>query len=220
MQTIIGVPQGSIRGSLFFNIFLNDLLLINLRSIVCNFADDNALCYCGETTESVIKNLQSDLKIVLKWFRNNEMMTNPEKFQSMWLGKHKPLKTEIDGFQLESAKSVNLLGITIDHNLTFDTHVSNIFKTASAKVKSLSRMINALDEKQAKLLYNSFILLQFNYCSIIWIFSIKISHKKMEQIEKRGLRTVYNESHMSLEDLLIHDEGISVHGKHINTFLN
>ena len=115
---------------------------------------------------------------MFKWFRNNQMMTNPDKFQYMWLGKHKPLKIEIEGFQLQSAKSVNLLGITIDHNLTFDMHVSNIFKTASARVKSLSRIINALDEKQAKLLYNSFILLQFNYCSIKWIFSSKISHKK------------------------------------------
>ena len=54
------------------------------------------------------------------------MMINPGKFQYMLLGKHKPFKIKIDGFQLESAKSVNLLGINIDHNLTFDTHVSNI----------------------------------------------------------------------------------------------
>ena len=31
----------------------------------------------------------------------------------MLLDKHKPLKTEIEGFQLESARSVNLLGITL-----------------------------------------------------------------------------------------------------------
>ena len=78
------------------------------------------------------------------------MMANPGKFQYMLLGKHKPLKIEIEGFQLESAKSVNLLGIITDHNLTFDTYVSNICKTANAKVKSLTRIRNALDEKQAK----------------------------------------------------------------------
>ena len=61
---------------------------------------------------------------MLKWFGNNQMMVNPGKFQYMLLGKHKPLKIEIEGFQLESAKSVKLLEITIDHNLTFDVHLS------------------------------------------------------------------------------------------------
>ena len=99
-------------GPLLFNIFLNELLLINLRSNVCNFVDDSTLYYCGETTENVIKNLQSYLKIVLKCSRNNQMKANFGKFQYMLLGKHKPLKTEIEGFQLESAKP-NLLGITL-----------------------------------------------------------------------------------------------------------
>ena len=51
---------------------------------------------------------------MLKWFRDNEMISNPRKFQYMLLGKSKPLKIEIVGFQLESAKSVNLLGMTFD----------------------------------------------------------------------------------------------------------
>ena len=41
MQTIIEVPQGSIDRSLLLKVFLNDLLLVNLRSIICNFADHN-----------------------------------------------------------------------------------------------------------------------------------------------------------------------------------
>ena len=45
------------------------------------------------------------------------MMENSGKFQYMLLAKRKPLKIEIEGFQLQSVKSVNLLGITIDYNI-------------------------------------------------------------------------------------------------------
>ena len=121
----------------------------------------------------------------------------------MLLDKHKPLKTEIAEFQLESAKSVNLLGITTNDNLTFDTHVSHICKTASTKVKNLSRIRNALDQKQAKLLHNSFILPQFNCCSKISMFCSKTSDKKIEQNTKKSLRIAYNDPRMSLEEQLI-----------------
>ena len=90
-------------------------------------------------------------------------MANPGKFQCMLLGKHKSLKIEIEEFQLEPPKSVNLLGIKID------THVSNICKTA-IRIRRLSRIRNALDKKLAKILCNSFVLSQLNYCSIIWMF--------------------------------------------------
>ena len=52
---------------------------------------------------------------MLKGFGNNQMMANSWKSHYMLLGKHKPLKIETDGFNLESAKSVKLLG-------TFDNH--------------------------------------------------------------------------------------------------
>ena len=67
-------------------------------------------------------------------------MASPAKFQYMLLGKQKPLKIENEGFKLEVAKSVKLLGLTIDQNFIFDNHMSNMFKIASAKIKSLSRI--------------------------------------------------------------------------------
>ena len=116
------------------------------------------------------------------WEQSNE---NSGKLQYTLLGKRITLKIEIELFQLESAESVKLLGITIDHDLACDTHESNICKTTSAKVKSLSRIRNALDEKQANLLYNSFILSQFNCCSIIRMLCSKTSNKKNEQMQKK-----------------------------------
>ena len=67
--------------------------------------------------EKLLKTLKKtlDLKVMLKGFGNNQMMANSWKSHYMLLGKHKPLKVETDGFNLESAKSVKLLG-------TFDNH--------------------------------------------------------------------------------------------------
>ena len=35
-----------------------------------------------------MKNLQADLKIALNWFKKNQMMANPGKFQFMILNKN------------------------------------------------------------------------------------------------------------------------------------
>ena len=82
----IGVPQGSVLGPLLFNIFINDLFLISLKSEICNFADDNTIFACGNTIQEIVIKLENDLGLLLDWFAKNGMIANPEKFQIMFLG--------------------------------------------------------------------------------------------------------------------------------------
>ena len=88
LKILQGVPQGSILGPLFFNIFLNEILWFIEKTDICNFADDNTIYSCAKSVDDVMENLQSDLKIALKWFKDNQMMANPGKLQFMILSKN------------------------------------------------------------------------------------------------------------------------------------
>ena len=88
LKILLGVPQGSILVPLLLNIFLNDMLWFVEKTDICNFADDNTIYSCAKSVNDVIENLQSDLRIVLKWFKDNQMIANPGKFQFMILSKN------------------------------------------------------------------------------------------------------------------------------------
>ena len=133
------------------------------KLIFAIFAEGNIIYSCAKSVNVVIENLQSDLKIVLKWFEDNQMMANPGKFQFIILSKNLINKLfVIDNKTIKSSKSVKLLGLTIDNKLNFGININSICKVASAKIKGLGRIRNRLSLLQAKILYDSFILSPFN----------------------------------------------------------
>ena len=190
------------------------------KTDIWNFADDNTIYSCAKSVNDVIENLQSDLKIALKWFKYNQMMANPGKFQFMILSKNTINKSiTISNKTIESSKSVKLLGLIIDNKLNFGTHINNICKVASAKIKGLGGIRSRLNLSRAKILYNSFILSQFNYCCLDWMFCSKTLQNEINQIQKRALPIVYNEPNLNLDKLVELEKSITIHIKNIITLL-
>ena len=92
--------------------------------------------------------------------------------------------------------------MTIDKKLTFDKHVSDLCRKASAQLNALYRFKNILPYQAKSVLVQSFIYANFNYCPLLWHFSSSKSLLKVEMIQKRALRFLYNDTDSSYEILL------------------
>ena len=163
------MPQGSILGPLPSNIYVNDLIYFIQNTEICYFADDNTIYSCGTNLDGIVIDLEEDLFQALEWFESNRLVATPSKFQMMLLGtkRNDKLCMEINGATVCPSASVKLLGITIDAGLNFDQHVKTLSQKVNKYIKAFSRV---LDLNKAKLLHNSFLLSNFNYCPLIWIF--------------------------------------------------
>ena len=211
-----GVPRGSILGPLLFNVFINDLFLFIERTNICNLADDNTIYSCQCDLKTILKDLRYDMVNLLRWFKENSMKANPKKFQFMILGKtsRQPITLNINQIKVKESQKVLLLGLTIDNQLTFKDHVDMLCSTANYKLHALRRITKYLTPVKVRLLYNAFINSQFNYASVIWMFCRKKDYLKIEKIQYKALKIIYN-SNESYEALLTRNNEVSIHQKHL-----
>ena len=149
------------------------------------------------------------------------MLANPEKFQLSLFGikEDHVLSIEINCDVIEMSDTVKLLGVTIDSKLRCNEHVKIICQKTSNKVKAFSRVVRYMEPQKASLLYNSFILTNFNYCPLIWMFCGKTMNDKVNSIHKCALRVLLNDYTSSFEELLHRNEEVTIHDKNLQKLM-
>tara|TARA_B110001454_G_C12716814_1_gene432912 strand:- start:83 stop:3097 length:3015 start_codon:yes stop_codon:yes gene_type:complete len=206
MDILAGVPQGSILGPVIFNIFINDMHDIFERCELRNFADDNTLDGHASNQNELIENLEFDSKKAIKWFEDNHMIANPDKFKAIIIHKDgrdtSGIELNINNEHIKTSKDVILLGISIDNKLSFIKHISKICKSAANQLNSIKRLKKHFDMEAKRNLTRTFVLSQFNYCPLVWHFCGNGSIHKMEKIQERVLRFVHNDYETNYKILL------------------
>ena len=179
-----------------------------------NYADDSTPFSAKINHELVVEELEVSSSVLFTWLRNNYMKANTDKSHLLLSG-NIDLNANIDGNVIESEDSQVLLGITIDSNLSFNTHINNLCKKASAKLNALARISGYMNLPKRRMIMKSFITSQFGYCPLIWMFHSRALNNKINSIHERALRITYNDSKSTFEELLRKDNSVSIHHRNL-----
>ena len=116
------------------------------------------------------------------------IVTNPAKYQVMFMGLGNDCKLciEIDKIVVKSFDKVKLLGVIIDSELKFDEHVKSLCLKTNRNISALSRVAKINDKPKCKSLYNSFLISNFRYSPLIWVFCGKTAINEISRVHKRA----------------------------------
>ena len=103
-----GVPQGSILGPMFFDIFINDLFQHVKCAKLNAYADDHQIYSASLEPLALEECICQEVNVANQWYKSN--------------GKTR------HNFSFPVNNSIDIFGMTIDNRLSFDNHVLVICK--------------------------------------------------------------------------------------------
>ena len=89
-----------------------------------------------------------------------------------------------------SANWVKLVDIKIDSRLNFEPHVSDLCKSAVRQLNALLRLQSYPTIQARKILIESFVYSNLNYCPLVWNFTSTKAIDKIENAQKRAMKRV------------------------------
>ena len=195
-----GVPQGSVLGPVLFLLFINDLPK-GISKSVKMFADDTKL-FSGMTDVND-DSLQNDLEVLQDWSSKWLMQFHPEKCKVMKLGRQRSnIQYRMNNVILEEIEAEKDLGVQVDNQLSFKSHVAMVTAKANRVVGVIRRSFDNLTEELFATLFKSLVRPILEYGHSVWNPHLKTLSQEVERVQRRATGLLGSLKHLSYPERL------------------
>ena len=164
----VGTVQGSILGPILYALFVSPLFDLADMTL---FADDNYILKSGGQITVLINQLKSTIEKIIKWLKESGLKVNDGKTEICLFYRKDtpPVKIEINGNEITSSKSINVLGITFDSKLNWQIQAQKAVTKSAKSLQAIKIIRNHFtkDELMKLVVANYYSILFYN--AEIWL---------------------------------------------------
>lgn len=151
--------------------------------------------------------MQKDLDALNNWCKKWKLKFNVSKCKILSITKCKlPILFEykIDNIPLERVNSFKDLGVLLQSNLSWNSHVDNIVSKAKHVLGLIKRTVGYIAPTNVKLqLYISLVRSNLEYNTQVWGGLSKMNRMKIESIQRAATRYILNGSSITYSERLL-----------------